>query len=164
MKSALFAVLLATLAIPVVAQNTVSAQPKASKPAASEASSLERKEAGPTTEERDTREDNRGRLTSARHSQHKTNQVSKATDHHKHIVTAHAQNTNPQHHAAQLKTGQLTTSQSSHLKTKEAAFHQIPSEPEQDRKRTTEDPAQTTPPQDKNTAPIHLKKHNARMF
>jgi hypothetical protein len=189
---------LAALAIPVVAQATGSAAGSKSpspKPTvqqrkkhpqkhiahgvqkrhrtAGEAASLERKEAGASTEERNIREDNHGRLTSANRArlQHRQNHVSKAIDHKKHnavVSRAHAR-TAPeqrpqQHRSAQLKTGQLTTRQAAHLETKETSLrHQIHSDREQDAgKLTPED--QTNPQQDKSTNQIHLKEHNARMF
>ena len=188
MKTAFLAASLAALAIPVVAQATSSAagvKSPAPKPAvqqhkkhpqkhvapsvrnrkrtAGEAANLERNEAG--AEERDMRDDNRGRLTSAHRArlQHQQNRVSKAIDHKKRnavVTSAHAKTAagpRQPHRTAQLKTGQLTTRHAGHLETKEAALHrQIHSDREQDAGKST--------PEDKSTNPIHLKKHNARMF
>ncbi|HWZ83824.1 MAG TPA: hypothetical protein VNW47_14425 [Terriglobales bacterium] len=162
-KSAILAALLATLVMSTGAQNQASSQnqapahekksrhsnvahkPQKTAPARSakatrgEAASLETKEADLNSAAPDTRDDNRGRLTSA----------------HPHS-TFHAVNKN-QHHAATLKTGQLTTSQRPHLDTKQTALHRaIHSDQKQDRKLT---------PDEASAAPtVHLKKHNARMF
>ena len=142
------------------------------KRTAGEAASLERKEAGMNAEERDMREDNRGRLTSTNRArlQHRQNHVSKAIDHKKHnavVTSAHskgADGTRPQQHrTAKLKTGQLTTRQAAHLETKETSLHhQIHSNREHDGVKLT--PESQTNPQDKNTNQIRLKEHNARMF
>jgi hypothetical protein len=103
-----------------------------------EAASLETKEADLNT---DMREDNRGRLTSA----------------HPHS-TLHAVSRTPQHHAATLKTGQLTTSKRSLVHTKKTALHRpVQSGQNQDQKLTPDTPSTNTPA-------VHLKKHNARMF
>ena len=198
MKNVFLAASLAALAIPVVAQTSGAAagsKSPAHKPTVQqrkkhqhkriadgvqkrkrtvgEAASLERKEAGPNTEERDLREDNRGRLTSANRArlQQQQNRVSKATPHKKHnavVASVHSKSAAgprpQQHRTAQLKTGQLTTRQAAHLKTKEASLHhQIHSNRKQDAgKLTPED--QTNPQQEKNANQIHLKEHNARMF
>ncbi len=123
-------------------------------------------------EERDMREDNRGRLTSTNRArlQHRQNHVSKAIDHKKHnavVASAHAKivpGPRPQQHrTAKLKTGQLTTRQAAHLETKETSLHhQIHSNREHDGVKLT--PESQTNPQDKNTNQIRLKEHNARMF
>jgi len=176
LKNVLLAASLAALATFVVAQNTDSAAPKTAKHAAvqkhrrkpsaqpahngklsaGEASSLERTEAGQTSE--DMRDDNHGRFTSA-NLQHRPNQVSKAAYHAQPSAAAQGKNTRSRTHGAQLKTGQLTNRQGAHLETKEAALHhQVHSDREQDRKLTSEDQPS------KNTNQITLKKHNARMF
>ena len=198
MKNVFLAASLAALALPVVAEaSNTAARSKSPSPkptvqqskkhpqkhiargvqnrkrAAGEAASLERKEAGGGTEERDMREDNRGRLASTNRArlQHRQNHVSKAIDHKKHsavVASAHAKiapGPRPQQHrTAKLKTGQLTTRQAAHLETKETSLHHpIHSDREQDGgKLTPED--ETNPQQDKSTNQIHLKKHNARMF
>ena len=143
------------------------------KRTAGEAASLERKEAGMNAEERDMREDNRGRLTSTNRArlQHRQNHVSKAIDHKKHnavVTSAHskgADGTRPQQHrTANLKTGQLTTRQAAHLETKETSLHhQIHSNREQGAGELTPED-QTNPQQNKSANPIRLKEHNARMF
>jgi len=143
------------------------------KRTAGEAASLERKEAGMNAEERDMREDNRGRLTSTNRArlQHRQNHVSKAIDHKKHnavVTSAHskgADGTRPQQHrTAKLKTGQLTTRQAAHLETKETSLHhQIHSNREQGAGELTPED-QTNPQQNKSANPIRLKEHNARMF
>ena len=197
MQNVFLAASLAALAIPVVAQASGAAgeaksrthkqavqQPKKHqqkriapkvqnrKRTAGEAASLERKEAGMNAEERDMREDNHGRLTSANRArlQHQQNRASKAIDHKKHnaiVATAHAK-TAPgprpqQHRTATLKTGQLTTRQAAHLETKETSLHyQIHSDRELNGGKPT--PESQTNPQDKNSNQIHLKEHNARMF
>jgi hypothetical protein len=198
MKNVFLAASLAALAIPVVAQVSGAAgeaksrthkqavqQPKKHqqkgiaprvqnrKRTAGEAASLKRKEAGARAEERDMREDNHGRPTSANRDrlERRPNHVSKAIDHKKHtpvVSSAHAK-TAPgprpqQHRTATLKTGQLTTRQAAHLETKETSLHhQIHSNRKQDAgKLTPED--QTNPQQEKNPNQIHLKEHNARMF
>ena len=143
---------------------------KSKKLTAGEAASLERKEAGLSAEERQMREDNRGRLTSANRARHQQKHVAKATDHKKHnasVTSAHpksAPGPRPQpHRTAQLKTGQLTTRHAAHLETKEASLHhQIHSDREQDGKLSEGAESQTQP--NKTTHEIHLKKHNARMF
>ena len=192
-KNVFLAASLAALAVPVtaLATETKSPVPKQAvqkgkkheqkhiahsvqkrKRTAGEAASLERKEAG-STEDRDMRDDNRGRLTSAHRSklQHQQNRASKANDHKKHnatVASAHAKaapGPRPQQHrTAELKTGQMTTRQAAHLETKETSLHrEIHSDREQDAgKLTPED--QSNQPQNKNTNQIHLKKHNARMF
>ena len=178
LKNMLLAASLATLTVPVVAQATSAADsnppahqatvqphkkhprkrialgPQSGKLTAGEAASLERKEGGLTAEDHDMGEDNRGRLTAAgrAHLQHQRNAT---------VVSAHATNaagprTQPRH-AAELKTGQLTTRQSAHLATKETALHhQSHSDREPHGQPTPEDGAQTNQ--------IRLKKHNARMF
>jgi hypothetical protein len=197
MKNLFLAASLAALAIPIVAQASGAAAGSKSlspKPAvqqrkrhqqkhiahgaqngnltAGEAASLERKEARLNAEERDMREDNRGRLTSANRArlQHRQNRVSKAIHHKKRnavVASAHAK-TAPgprpqQHRTAELKTGQLTTRQAAHLKTKETSLHhQIHSDREQDAGKLTLE--NQTNPQDKNSNQIRLKEHNARMF
>jgi hypothetical protein len=198
MQNVFLAASLTALAIPVVAQASgaaAEARSRAHKQAvqqhkkhqqkriapsvqnrkrtAGEAASLERKEAGMNAEERDMREDNRGRLTSANRArlERRPNHVSKAIDHKKHtpvVSSAHAK-TAPgprpqQHRTATLKTGQLTTRQAAHLETKETSLHhQLHSDRELGGgKLTPED--ETNPQQDKSTNQIHLKKHNARMF
>ncbi len=143
------------------------------KRTAGEAASPERKEAGMNAEERDMREDNRGRLTSTNRArlQHRQNHVSKAIDHKKHnavVTSAHskgADGTRPQQHrTAKLKTGQLTTRQAAHLETKETSLHhQIHSNREQGAGELTPED-QTNPQQNKSANPIRLKEHNARMF
>jgi hypothetical protein len=199
MQNVFLAASLAALAMPVVAQATGAAagtkatahkttvQKAKKKPPqkhishgvqnrkqiAGEAASLKRKEAGMNTEERDMREDNRGRLTSANRAaglQHQQNRASKAIDHKKHnaiVATAHdktAPGPRPQQHrTAELKTGQLTTRQAAHLKTKETTLHhQIHSDRELDGGKLT--PESQTNPQNKNSNQIRLKEHNARMF
>ncbi|MFY9562254.1 MAG: hypothetical protein WAQ52_18640 [Terriglobales bacterium] len=201
MKSLFLAASLAALTVPLTAQDTskkATSHPKSpfqkptvqqrkkhqqkriahgvqsGKLTTGEAASLERKEAGLNAEERDLREDNRGRLTSADRAklQHQQNRVSKAVSHDQHNATvakAHPKSTagqhanNQQHGAAQLKTSQLTTRQAAHIETKETSLHrEIHSDREQDGKPTPED--QTNPQQNKNTHQIRLKKHNARMF
>jgi hypothetical protein len=142
------------------------------KRTAGEAASLERKEAGMNAEERDMREDNRGRLTSANRARlaHRPNHVSKAIDHKKHtpvVSSAHAKTVlgprPQQHRTATLKTGQLTTRQAAHLETKETSLHhQIHSDRELDGGKLA--PESQTNPQDKNSNQIRLKEHNARMF
>jgi hypothetical protein len=180
-KSLFLAAGLAALAAPVAAQSTDPGTPKPTERAAvqprkknqqkrsahvvqsgqitaGEATSLERKEAGLNAEKPDMREDNHARITSARHAQlrHHQNEISKTPDPHTQPVTV-AKNVSQQHRAAELKTGQLTTRQGTHLATKETSFHhQIHSDREQDRMLTPKDEAQTNQ--------IHLKKHNARMF
>lgn len=141
------------------------------KRTAGEAASLKRKEAGARAEERDMREDNHGRLTSANRArlERRPNHVSKAIDHEKHIPvsSAHAK-TAPgprpqQHRTATLKTGQLTARQAAHFETKETSLHhQLHSDREQDSVKLT--PESQTNPQDKNSNQIRLKEHNARMF
>ncbi len=197
-KNVFLAASLATLAIPVVARangaaaGTKSPAPKPTvqqrkknqqkpiahgaqngKRTAGEAASLKRKEAGARAEERDMREDNHGRLTSANRArlQHRQNHVSKAIDHKKHnavVASAHAKGadgTRPQQHrTAKLKTGQLTTRQAAHLETKETSLHhQIHSNREQGAGELTPED-QTNPQQNKSANPIRLKEHNARMF
>ncbi len=198
LKNVLLAAGLSALAVPVVAQNSGATAQKAAhkltvqqrkqhqqkriahglqsgKLTSGEAASLERKEVGLNAEEREMREDNRGRLTAANRAQlqHQQNRVSKAIYHKKHNATvarAHAKNAagprTQQQRAAELKTGQLTSSKAAHLETKEASLHhQIHSDREPDgAKRTSEDRAQVNPQQNKNTNQIRLKKHNARMF
>lgn len=174
-KNVLLATALATLSISAFAQNHSSAAPTSSKQvttarhptkrvshvvlkhkrAIGEAASLEKNEAG-INEERDMREDNRGRLVSARSAKLHPSQVSKAT--------YQTRNAAPQPHSTQLKTGEYKSSQAAHIETKEAALHhQIHSDHEQDRKLTMHGPDQADTPS-KNTSTIHLKKHNARMF
>jgi hypothetical protein len=176
MKHLLLASALATLSMSAFAQNNDATAPTISKPASTaphapkhvsrvapkhkraigEAASLEKNEAG-INEERDMREDNRGRLVSARSAKLHPSQVSKAT------YPARKAPTQP--HSAQLKTGEFKSTQAAHLETKETALHhQIHSDREQDRKLTSQEPVQTDSPQSKNTNAIHLKKHNARMF
>ena len=198
MQNVFLAASLAALAIPVVAQASGAVgeaksrahkqavqQPKKHeqkgiapraqnrKRTAGEASSLERKEAGMNAEERDMREDNRGRLTSANRAaglQHRQNRASKAIDHKKHnavVASAHAKivpGPRPQQHrTATLKTGQLTARQAAHLETKETSLHhQLHSDRELDGGKPT--PESQTNPQDKNSNQIRLKEHNARMF
>ena len=198
MKNVFLAASLAALAIPVVAQASGAAgeaksrahkqavpqhkrhQQKGIAPSvqnrkrtAGEAASLKRKEAGARAEERDIREDNHGRPTSANRDrlERRPNHVSKAIDHKKHtpvVSSAHAK-TAPgprpqQHRTAKLKTGQLTTRQAAHLETKETSFrHQIHSDRKQDGGNLTPED-QTNPQQDKSTNQIHLKEHNARLF
>ncbi len=153
-------------------QKRIAHRTTSGKRTAGEAANLERQEAGLNAEERDMREDNRGRLTSASRAQHHPSHVSKAINQHKHsptVATAHARNAAPvhtrQHRAPELKTGQLTPGQAAHLETKEASLHhQIHSDREQDGKPAPEDQAQTSAQQNKTTNQIHLKKHNARMF
>ncbi|MBI3475078.1 MAG: hypothetical protein HY010_05050 [Acidobacteria bacterium] len=172
-KLALLAAGLAIVAMPALAQSTSAGTPKRAttaphkqKPvshvakkhrrALGEAASLERNEAG-INEERDMREDNRGRLVSASSAKLHPSQVSKAT--------YHPHKTASQPRSAQLKTGELKSSRAAHLETKETALHhQIHSDREQDRKLTQPEPAQGDASQSKNTNTIHLKKHNARMF
>jgi hypothetical protein len=142
------------------------------KRTAGEAASLKTKEAGARAEERDMREDNHGRLTSANRArlEHRPNHVSKAIDHKKHtpvVSSAHAKTApgpRPQRHrTATLKTGQLTTRQAAHLETKETSLHhQLHSDRELDGGKPT--PESQTNPQDKNSNQIRLKEHNARMF
>jgi hypothetical protein len=142
------------------------------KRTAGEAASLKRKEAGARAEERDMREDNHGRLTSANRArlERRPNHVSKAIDHKKHtpvVSSVHAKivpGPRPQQHrTAKLKTGQLTTRQAAHLETKETSLHHpIHSDREQDGGKLT--PESQTNPQDKNSNQIRLKEHNARMF
>jgi len=198
MQNVFLAASLAALAIPVVAQASGVAgeaksrahkqavqQPKKHpqkgiapsvqnrKRTAGEAASLERKEAGMNAEERDMREDNRGRLTSTNRArlQHRQNHVSKAIDHKKHnavVASAHAKivpGPRPQQHrTAKLKTGQLTTRQAAHLETKETSLHhQIHSNREQGAGELTPED-QTNPQQNKSANQIRLKEHNARMF
>jgi hypothetical protein len=176
MKHVLLATALATLSMSAFAQNNGSAAPTISKQATTtrhapkhvshvvpkhkraigEAASLEKNEAG-INEERDIREDNRGRLVSVRSAKLHPSQVSKAT--------YQARTAQPQTHPAQLKTGEFKNSQAARLETKEAALHHpIHSDHEQDRKLTTQEPVPADAPQSKNTNTIHLKKHNARMF
>ncbi len=197
MKNMLLAASLAALTIPVGAQDT-SADPKlpARKPAfqtssqrqykpivhgasskkatSGEAASLEKKEAN--DEERDMREDNRGRLTMANRAKihHQQNQVSKAAHSKQHnpgVVNVkaksaglHAKTQRPAH--AELKTGQLTASQAGHLETKETSLRRdIHSDREETGgKPKSGDHEQTNQPPNKSTNEIHLKKHNARMF
>ncbi len=189
-KTVFLAAGLAALAAPVAAQSANPATPKPTERAAiqprkkhpqkhiahrvqsgnltaGEGASLERKEAGLNTEERDVREDNRGRMTSARRAQlHHPNHVSKALGQHSH-TTAATKKVSRQHRAAELKTGQLTTRQASHLETKEASLHhQIHRRRKQDSNPTSknkeEEQAQTN--QQNTNANQILKKHNARMF
>ena len=197
MQNVFLAASLAALAIPVVAQASGAAgeaksrahkqavqQPKKHqqkgiapsvqnrKRTAGEAASLKRKEAGARAEERDMREDNHGRLTSANRArlERRPNHVSKAIDHKKHtpvVSSAHAKTVlgprPQQHRTATLKTGQLTTRQAAHLETKETwLHHQIHSDRELDGGKPT--PESQTNPQDKNSNQIRLKEHNARMF
>jgi hypothetical protein len=193
-KKMLLAAGLAALAVPAFAQHTAQSsapadaktaapkpvsQPKkvhqkrivhgvaSRKQTAGEAASLETKEAGLNPEERDMRDDNRGRLTSANRAklQHRQNHVAKAVDHHHATVAnASAQNTAGQHggkqqQAASLKTSQLTSGGTAHIETKESSLHR---EIHSDREETGSAPA--TPQPNKTTNQIHLKKHNARMF
>lgn len=198
MKNVFLAASLAALAMPVVAQETGGAA-EANSPAnkltvqqrqkhqkkriahgiqsgqlaAGEAASLERKEAGLNTEERDMR-DNRGRLTSAHRAQlqHQQNRGSKAIDHDQHntaMANTHSKSAGPrtpqQPRAAQLKTGHLTTRQAAHLKTKEASLHrQIHSDREQNGGKLAPQDRAPVDQQNKTTNQIRLKKHNARMF
>ena len=176
MKHLLLATALASLSMSAFAQNNDAAAPTTSKKATparhapkrvsrvvpkhkraiGEAASLEKDEAG-INQERDMREDNRGRLVSARSAKLHPSQVSKAT--------YQARRAPAQPHPAQLQTGEFKSSQAAHLETKEAALHhQIHSDREQDRKLTTQEPVQTESPQSRNTSTIHLKKHNARLF
>jgi len=176
MKHLLLATALATLSMSGFAQNNDAAAPTISKPASTaphapkhvshvvpkhkraigEAASLQKNEAG-INEERDLREDNRGRLVSARSAKLHPSQVSKAA--------YQARKAPAQPRPAQLKTGEFKSSQAAHLETKEAALHhQIHSDRGQDHKLTTQEPVQTDAPPSKNTNTIHLKKHNARMF
>jgi hypothetical protein len=162
-KSAILATLLATLVMSAGAQDQASSQNQApahekksahskvahkpqktasahsTKATRGEAASLETKEADLNASAPDARDDNRGRLT--------------ATHPHSTLHAVHSS----AHHAATLKTGQLTTSQKSRLNTKETALHRpIHSDQKQDRKLT---------PDESSAAPtVHLKKHNARMF
>ena len=77
-------------------------------------------------------------------------------------ATTTARNTVQKHHAAQLKTGQFTARQSAHLKTRNTALHPPVSNGRKQRhKQTSEDPL-AAPGKDSN--PIHLREHNARMF
>jgi len=197
MQKVFLAASLAALAIPVVAQASGAAgeaksrahkqavqQPKKHqqkgiaprvqnrKRTAGEAASLKRKEPGMNADERDMREDSRGRLTSTNRARlrHRQNHVSKAIDHKKHnavVASAHAKivpGPRPQQHrTAELKTGQLTTRQAAHLETKETSLHHpIHRDREQDGGKLT--PESQTNPQDKNSNQIRLKEHNARMF
>jgi len=180
MKHLLLATALASLSMSAFAQNNDAAAPTTSKKATparhaskhvshvvpkhkraiGEAASLEKNEAG-INEERDMREDmredNRGRLVSARSAKLHPSQVSKAA--------YQARKAPAQPRPAQLKTGEFKSSQAAHLETKEAALHhQIHSDRGQDHKLTTQEPVQTDAPPSKNTNTIHLKKHNARMF
>jgi hypothetical protein len=174
-KHVLLATALATLSMSAFAQNNDAEAPTISKQATpaprapkhvshvvpkhkraiGEAASLEKNEAG-INEERDVREDNRGRLVSARSAKLHASQVSKAT--------YQARKAPAQPHSAQLKTGEFKRSQAAYLETKEASLHhQIRSDREQHRKLTTREPVQTDDLLS-NTTTIHLKKHNARMF
>jgi hypothetical protein len=165
----------ATLAAPVVAQNVGSAdaaavqngprrgQKPGAKLASGEAANLQKAESGQAPDDASTnnnmREDNRGRVTSARHAALQPRQISKTASSKKHNATAHVSNVSQKRHAAKLKTGQLTTPQSAHLQTKQTALrHQVHSSREPDVHATPEDQP------NKNTSQIHLKKHNARMF
>jgi hypothetical protein len=184
-KTVFLAAGLVALAAPVAAQSTKRATPKPTERVAiqprkkhqqnhiahrvqsrnltaGEAASLGRKNAGLNAEDRDKRERKRGRITSTNHTQL---QISKATGHRTHN-TAAAKNVNHQHHAAKLKTSQLTTHQAAHLETKEASLHHQTHGDRERRGKPTpkgEDQAQTNE-QNSNTDQIHLKKHNARMF
>jgi hypothetical protein len=172
-KSLVLAASLAALGMPGAAQsssaahpNTLPQTPAAQQPkrhpqkgiakgvsgkvTGGEAASLERKEGGGNAEDRDMREDNRGRLTSADRAKlrHQQNRVSKSIHHDQHHPTlANArskstagQNANKQAHAAQFKTGQLTTRQATHVETKKSSLHrEIHSDREQEGgKRTPE--------------------------
>jgi hypothetical protein len=121
-----------------------------------EAASLEKKEAGLNTEERDMRDDNRGRLTSANRAKLQHRHAATAANHHKHPAAV-ANASTAGKHAASLKTGQLTSGGTAHLETKETSLHH---EIHSDREET----GQAAPQPDKTTNQIHLKKHNARMF
>jgi hypothetical protein len=190
MKTAFLAASLAALAVPVVAQAATAAASKSHAPkavakqtrkhpqkqiahaardgkrTAGKAASLGRNESGAGSEERDMRDDNRGRVTSTHRvqPQHQQTHISKTISPKSHsavIPSAHAKRSPApraqQHRTAKLKTGQLTTSKAAHLETKEAALHrQIHSDREQDSTKLT--------PETENTNQIHLKKHNARMF
>ncbi|MBI1741316.1 MAG: hypothetical protein HY233_11240 [Acidobacteriales bacterium] len=202
-KNMFLAATLAALAVPVTAQNTVApAHPKAvahkptvqqrkqhqqkriahgiqsGKLTAGEAASLEKKEAGLNAEERDMREDNRGRLTAANRAKlhHQQNQVSKAIYRGKHNAAAakthpktvagqRAQNQQPRA-AAGLKTGHLTSREAAHLQTKQASFNRQVHRDHQENggKLTSAEPAQANQQQNKTSNQIRLKKHNARMF
>ena len=80
----------------------------------------------------------------------------------KHTAATTRATASQQQHAAHLKTGQLTSRQSAHLKTKKTALHQpIPSSRKQHQKLSS-DTALPTPSKDSDQ--IHLREHNARMF
>jgi hypothetical protein len=155
-KRIILAASLAALAIQVVAQNSAaiskktSVRPAVRKHAAGEAAGLESKEAGTNS---DTHEDNRGRLTSAHRTQHTQKAFPKTT----------VRNAGQNHSTAHLQTGQLTTRQKNHLKTKKTAISH-PVRSNGPNRKLTEDQKQTSESQDTNTSTIHLKKHNARMF
>ena len=128
------------------------------KVSAGEAASLERSEAGPSSD--DVREENRGRLTSAR-LQHPHSLVSNTVYHGSSHATV-AQDIRGRAHTAQLQTGQLTSRQRAHLQTKTTALHAAShSVRGRSQKVPVSEPAAAVDP---GSPEIHLKKHNARMF
>jgi hypothetical protein len=154
MPNLLLASALAALCLPSVAQTQPSMR--------GEAASLETTEADRSPDSRERGEDNRGRLSAARpatakHSQRTTNTApQKSVDR----ATVRTVKTGTSRHA-ELKTGQLTTTHTSHLGTKPVALHppnHSPGNAAQKQKQTEHDSAPPTA----NTP--HLKKHNARMF
>jgi hypothetical protein len=121
------------------ARKTSGRSPAHAKSSTGEAASLERSEAGQTSD--DVREDNRGRLTSARLSKH-PKQASNAVYHGPSNGAARQTNVRQQGHTAQLKTGQLTSRQSAHMVTKRVALpHTTHSGRGQGRKLAAEEPA-----------------------
>jgi hypothetical protein len=205
-KNMFLAATLATLAVPAVAQDngkaSTAADPKPAIPnatvqqrkqmqqqriahgrqsgklSAGEAASLDRKEAGLNAEERNMREDNRGRLTSANRAklQHQQDHMSKAIARDKHnaaVTPTHAKSVagrralNQQHRAAAgIKTGQLTAGEAARVETREAALNrEIHSDgAENGGKLSPKERAQVNQGQNKTSNQIRLKKHNARMF
>jgi hypothetical protein len=183
MKNVLLYLLLsAALATPVCAQGAASTKrPKSpdsrathqqGKHAAGEATSLEKKELGSGSEER---EDNHGRVTAAHHAKlrHQAIHASK-TGHHgdksAKIVAAHSkgsatQRAHNQQHPAELKTSQLTTTDAPRFQTKKTGL-----KPEargaraHSSKATSPEAEPPNQPDDKSPNRLRLKKHNARMF
>jgi hypothetical protein len=182
----LYLFLSAALATPVCAQSAATTKhPKSSdskatvrpgKHSAGEATSLENKELGAGAEERETREDNHGRLTAAHHAKlrHQPTHAARATSHgakSAKIVAAHSKDVpghrppSQPHHAAALRTGQLTTTDAPRFQTKKTGL-----KPEargaraHSSKATSPEAEPPNQPDDKSPNRLRLKKHNARMF
>lgn len=199
-KPLLMAACLSLLALPVAAKDaakpvttkpkptahkTTATQPKKApqkgvahvrngKLTAGEASRLETKEAGFNREERDTRVDNRGRVTSASRTKptHRKSQATKSAKPRPHAATvakAHPKSAaephahSPQPHVAGLKTGQLTSRDAARVQTGETSAHQeVRGNSGQEKSKPAEAPDSERP--NKAPNPMHLPAHNARMF